>query len=103
MGWGKGCIRFWGRLDQNCGCHGNQKLPLIYNGENGVSTFSQSFLIGSSPNLRVSKTDVKSKIVQIPPGFDYSLQSCMPLSTGKFLIDYNQVGHDGPSSNYGSF
>ena len=23
LGWGKGCIRFWGRLDQNSGLHGN--------------------------------------------------------------------------------
>ena len=27
MGWGKGCIRFWARLDQNSGFHGNRKLP----------------------------------------------------------------------------
>ena len=38
--WGKGCIRFWGRLDQNSGFHGNRKPPLTYNGENDVSTFS---------------------------------------------------------------
>ena len=25
--WGKGCIRFWGRLDQNSGFHGNRKPP----------------------------------------------------------------------------
>ena len=25
LGWGKGCIRFWGRLDQNSGFHGNRK------------------------------------------------------------------------------
>ena len=45
MGWGKGCIRFWGRLDQNSGFHGNRKPPLTYNGENGVFTFSWLFLI----------------------------------------------------------
>ena len=39
-GVGKGCIMFWGRLDQNSGVHGNRKPPLTYNGENGVSTFS---------------------------------------------------------------
>ena len=27
LGWGKGCIRFWARLDQNSGFHGNRKLP----------------------------------------------------------------------------
>ena len=45
MGWGKGCIRFWGRLDQNSGFHGNRKPLLTYNGENDVSTFSWLFLI----------------------------------------------------------
>ena len=45
--WGKGCIRFWGRLDQNSGFHGNRKPPLTYNGENDVSTFSRLFLIRS--------------------------------------------------------
>ena len=25
LGWGKGCIRFWGRLDQNSCFHGNRK------------------------------------------------------------------------------
>ena len=24
LGWGKGCIRFWGRLDQNSVFHGNR-------------------------------------------------------------------------------
>ena len=28
LGWGKGCIRFWGRLDQNSGFNGNRKPPL---------------------------------------------------------------------------
>ena len=49
LGWGKGkgCIRFWGRLDQNSGFYGNRKPPLTYNGENDVSTFSRLFLIRS--------------------------------------------------------
>ena len=41
--WGKGCIRFWGRLDQNSGFYGNRKPLLTYNGENDVSTFSWLF------------------------------------------------------------
>ena len=32
LGVGKGCIRFWGRLDQNSGVHGNRKPLLTYNG-----------------------------------------------------------------------
>ena len=31
LGWGKGCIRFWNRLGQNSGFHGNRKRPLTYN------------------------------------------------------------------------
>ena len=41
LGWGKGCIRFCGRLDQNSGFHGNRKPPLTYNGENDISTLSR--------------------------------------------------------------
>ena len=40
LGWGKGCIRFWGRSDQNCGFHGNTNLSLTYNGQNGVPAIS---------------------------------------------------------------
>ena len=41
LGVGKGCIMFWGTLDQNSGVHGNRKPPLTYNGEDDVSTFSR--------------------------------------------------------------
>ena len=51
---------FWGRLDQNFGVHGNRKPPLIYNGENGVSTFSRLFLIRSVLYLQVTRTCIKS-------------------------------------------
>ena len=60
--WGKGCLRFWDRSDQNYGYHGNRKLPLTYNGENGVSAFSQSPLIGSLSNLQVTRTGIKSRM-----------------------------------------
>ena len=61
LGWGKGCIRFWGRLDQNAGVHGNRKPPLTYNGENNVSTFSRLFLIWSFLYLQVMRTCIKSR------------------------------------------
>ena len=61
LGWGKGCIRFWGRLDQNSGFHGNRKPPLTYDGENDVSTFSRLFLIRSFLYLRVTRTCIKSR------------------------------------------
>ena len=61
LGWGKGCIRFWGRLDQNSGFHGNRKPPLTYNGKNDVSTFSRLFLIRSFLYLQVTRTCIKSQ------------------------------------------
>ena len=56
LGVGKGCIMFWGRLDQNSDVHGNRKPPLNYNGENGVSTFSRLLLIRSFLYLQVTRT-----------------------------------------------
>ena len=61
VGLGKGCIMFWGRLDQNSGVHGNRKSPLTYNGENGVSTFSRLLLIWSFLYLQVTRTCIKSR------------------------------------------
>ena len=60
-GVGKGCIRFWGRLDQNSGFHGNRKPPLTYNRENDVSTFSRLFLIRSFLYLQVMRACIKSR------------------------------------------
>ena len=61
LGWGKGCIRFWGRLDQNTSFYGNRNPPLTYNGENDVSTFSQLFLIWFFLYLQVTRTCIKSR------------------------------------------
>ena len=61
LGVGKGCIMFWGWLDQNSGVHGNRKPPLTYNGENGVSIFSRLFLIWSFLYLQVMRTCIKSR------------------------------------------
>ena len=60
LGVGKGCIIFWGRLDQNSGVYGNRNPPLTYNGENGVSTFSRLLLIRSFLYLQVTRTCIKS-------------------------------------------
>ena len=61
LGVGKGCIMFWGRLDQTSGSHGNRKPPLTYNGENGVSTFSRLLMIRSFLYLQVMRTCIKSR------------------------------------------
>ena len=60
LGVGKGCIMFWGRLDENSGVHGNRKPPLTYSGQNGVSTFSRLLLIRSFLYLQVMRTCIKS-------------------------------------------
>ena len=60
LGLGKGCVMFWGWLDQNSGVHGNGKPPLTYNGGNGVSTFSGLLLIQSFLHLQVPRTCMKS-------------------------------------------
>ena len=61
LGVGKGCIMFWGILDQNSGVHGNRNPPLTYNGENGISTFSRLLLIQSFLYLKVRRTCLKSQ------------------------------------------
>ena len=61
LGVGKGCIMFWGKLEQNSCVHGNRKPPLTYNGENGVSTFSRLLLIGCFLYLQVTRTCIKSQ------------------------------------------
>ena len=61
LGVRKGCILFWGRLDQNSGVHGNRKPPLTNNGENGVSNFSQLLLIRSFLYLQVMRMWIKSR------------------------------------------
>ena len=60
LGVGKGCIMFWGRMDQNSGVHGNRKPPLTYNGENNVSTFSRLLFIRFFLYLQVGRTCIKS-------------------------------------------
>ena len=61
LGWGKGCIRFLGRLDQTSGFYGNRKPPLTYNGKNDASTFSRLFLIQSFLYMQVTRTCIKSR------------------------------------------
>ena len=54
---GKGCIMFWGWLDQNSGVHGSRKASLTYNGE----TFSWLLLIRSFLYLQITRTCIKSQ------------------------------------------
>ena len=69
------------RSDQTCGYHGIRKLPLTYNGKNGVSAFSQSPLLGSLSNLQVTRTDIKSRMSSTLGWIRlFSLQSYSPLS-----------------------
>ena len=58
---GKGCVMFWGWLDQNSGVHGSRKAPLTYNRENGISTFSRLLLIWSFLYLQITRTCIKAR------------------------------------------
>ena len=69
----KAAFRFWSRFHQSCGCHGNRKLQLTYNGENDVSMLKPSVLIRSS-NLQVTKIGIK------PPTFEFRPDQTTPLS-----------------------
>ena len=86
--WGKGCIRLWGRLDQNSGFHGNRKPPLTYNGEKRcLHLFSVVFdwiffiLAGNEDMHKISDE------FEFPPDrtTDYGV-SC-PWASKKFPID----------------
>ena len=57
---GKAALGFGGRFYQNCGYHGNRKVPLKLNAKNAAPAFSQSPLIGSWLNLQVMRTGTKA-------------------------------------------
>ena len=61
LGWGKGFIRFLGQIGSKLWFPWQQKLPLTYNGENNVSTFSRLFFIRSFLYLQVTRTCIKSR------------------------------------------
>ena len=82
--WEKGWIRFWGRLDENSGFHGNRKPPLTYNRENDVFTFSRLLLIRSFLYLLVRRTCIKSQILA---RLDHWLGKKLPLRSKTFPID----------------
>ena len=88
LGLGKGCIRFWGRLDQNSGFHGNRKPPLTYNGENDVSQFF-SFVFDPILFILAGNEDmykISDKFEFRPDRtMDYKI-SC-PWASKKFPID----------------
>ena len=48
-----------------------QKLPLTYNGKNGVSEFSQSSVIGSLSNLQVTRTHKFLDEFEFGPGWTF--------------------------------
>ena len=86
LGWRKGCIRFWGRLDQISGFNGNRKPPLTYSGENDVSTFSRLFLIQWFLYLQVKRTCIKSRI-------DSNFGEIRSLTTELAALEVYKISH----------
>ena len=83
-----------GQIGSNSGFHGNRKLPLTYNGENDVSTFSRLFLIRFFLYMQLTRTCIKSQTSsnfgQIgPPTTELAvlerLKNCRRLNNGKML------------------
>ena len=83
LGCGKGCIRFWGRLDQNCSFHGNRKPPLTYNGENDV----YHFLVVFNPILFIflGNKDMHKISDVLPQNKNRSLR---PIFHGSVILPY---------------
>ena len=80
LGWGKGCIRFWGRLDQNSGFHGNRKPSLTYNGKMVSPPFLGCFFIWSFLYLQVMRVCIKSRTSSNFPQIG-------PLTTGLAALE----------------
>ena len=87
LGWGKCCVRFWDRLDQNSGFHGNRKCPLTYNGEND-STFPLLFFYQIFFKLACNKDrhDISDEF-EFQPDRTTSYRVRCPWVSEKFPID----------------
>ena len=61
-GGGEGLHNVLRQIGSKLWCPWQQKAPLTYNGENGVSTFSRLLLIRSFLYLQVTRTCIKSRM-----------------------------------------
>ena len=86
LGWGKGCIRFWGGLDQNSGFLGNRKPSLTYNGKNDVSTFSRLIFIRSFLYLQVHAWNLGRVRISARLDTDYGVSCPWGLKKSHRLI-----------------
>ena len=90
LGWGKGCIRFLCRLDQNAGFHSTRKRPLTYNGgKRCLYLFSVVFdpiffkLAGKEDRHKISNK------FKFWPDRTTSYEVMCPWASKTFPIDYN--------------
>ena len=79
----RGGERLHKELDQNSGFHDNRKLPLTYNGENDVATFSWLFFIWSFLYLQVTRTSIKSR----------TSSNFGPLNTELAALEVSKISH----------
>ena len=85
-GVGERLHKFWDRLDQNSGFHGNRKPLLTYNGENDVSTFSQLLLKRSFLYLQVTRPCIKSRT-------SLNFGQIGPLTTELAALEHLKISH----------
>ena len=88
LGTGKGCIMFWGRLDQNSGVHSNRKPPLTYSGENGLY---REFSVAFEPILFIlaGNRDMHKILdkFEFRPDWTTDYGASCPWVTKKFPVD----------------
>ena len=88
---GDGCIRFWGRSNQNSGFFGNRKTPLTYNRENDVSIFSWFFdLILLQVMRSCLKSQTSSNFGQMAP-LTTELQCSCSWGLKNFPLTYEKM------------
>ena len=68
-------MRFCGISGQSNCYHGDQKLPLTYNGKNGISRFSQPVLIRSFSNLVEREQAPELTQIRNSAKFDFPLRN----------------------------
>ena len=78
LGVGKDCIMFWGRL--------KTLVPMTYNGENGVSTFSLLLFIRSFLYFQVTRTCIKSRT-------SLNFGQIGPLTTELAVLEHQNISH----------
>ena len=85
---GKAAFRFWSRFHQNCGCHGNRKLLLTYDGKNCLHANAFSFdPIFVKLAFKEDRHKISDKF-EFQPDLTTPFEVTYPWACNKFPIDF---------------